>query len=62
MQPVEKLSYAENSSVRINNIKKFETELKWLKSLQAAPPLGFNDNIYHDGNIYKTPDLDAFLF
>ena len=23
-------------------------------------PLGFNDNIYHEGNISKMPDFDAF--
>ena len=22
--------------------------------------LGFNDNIYHEGNTYKMPDFDAF--
>ena len=51
MQPVEKLSYGENSTVRFNSIKRFETELK---SLQSASPLGFNDNIYHEGNISKS--------
>ena len=51
MQPVEKLIYDENSSVRFNIIKRFETELKWIKLLQSASPLGFNDNIYQEGNI-----------
>ena len=58
MQPVEKLSYDENSTVRFNTIKRFETELKWIKLLQSASPLGFNDNIYHEGNISKMPDID----
>ena len=31
VQPVEKLIYDENSSVRFNSIKRFETELKWIK-------------------------------
>ena len=60
MQPVEKLSYDENSSVRFNTIKSFETELKWIKLLQSASPLGFNDNIYHEGNISKMPDFEVF--
>ena len=60
VQPVEKLSYDENSSVRFNTIKRFETELKWIKLLQSTSPLGFNDNIYHVGNIFKMPDFDAF--
>ena len=59
MQPVEKLSYDENSSVRFNTIKRFETELKRIKLLQSASPLGFND-IYHEGNISKMPDFDVF--
>ena len=24
-------------------------------------PLGFNDNIYHEGNISKMPDFDVFF-
>ena len=46
VQSVEKLIYDENSSVRFNTIKRFETELKWIKLLQSASPLRFNDNIY----------------
>ena len=57
VQPVEKISYDENSSVRFKNIKRFETELKWIKLLQTPFPLGFNDNIYHEGNISKMPIL-----
>ena len=60
MQLVEKLSYDKNSSVNFNNIKRFETELKWIKLLQTASPLGLNDNIYHEGNISKMPYLDVF--
>ena len=60
MQPVEKLSYDENPTVRFNTIKRFETELKWIKLLQSASPLGFNDNIFDDGNISKMPDFDVF--
>ena len=60
VQPVEELSYNENSTVRFNTIKRFETELKWIKSLQSASPIGFNDSIYHEGNISKMPDFDVF--
>ena len=42
------------------NIKRHETDLKWIKFLQSPFPLGFNDNIYHEGNIYKLPDFDVF--
>ena len=59
MQPVEKLIYDENSSVRFNTIKRLETELKWRKLLQSASPLGFNDTIYQVGNISKMSDFDV---
>ena len=52
--------YDETSSVRFNTIKRLETELKWIKLLQSASPLGFNDNIYQEGNISKMPDFDVF--
>ena len=60
MQPLEKLSNDENSTVRFNTIKRFETELKWIKLLQSASILGFYDNIYHEENISKMPDFDVF--
>ena len=60
VQPVEKLSYDENSSVIFNTIKMLETEFKWIKLLQSASALGLNDNIYHEGNISKMPDFDVF--
>ena len=60
MQPVEKLTYDKNSSSRFKIIKRHETELKWIKLLQTPFPLGFNDNIYHEGNISKMPDFDVF--
>ena len=46
--------------MRFNTIKRLETELKWIKLLQSASPLGFNDNIYQEGNISKMPDFDVF--
>ena len=60
MQPVEKLIYDENSSVRFNTIKRLETRLILIKLLQSASPLGFNDNIYQEGNISKMLDFDVF--
>ena len=32
------------------------------KILQSPFPLGFNDNIYGEGNTSKMPDFDVFLF
>ena len=54
------LTYDKNSSSRFKIIKRHETELKLIKLLQTPFPLGFNDNIYHEGNISKMPDLDVF--
>ena len=31
-----------------------------MKLLESASPLGFNDNIYQEGNISKMPDFDVF--
>ena len=50
VQPVEILTYDINSSSRFKVIKRHGTELKWIKLLQTPFPLGFNDNIYHEGN------------
>ena len=47
---------------KTKNILRHELELKWIKRLQTPFPLGFNDNIYHEGNISKMPDFDVFRF
>ena len=60
VQQVEKLTYDTNSSSRFKTIKRYETELKWINLLQIPFPLGFNDNIYHEGSISKMPDFDVF--
>ena len=52
--------YDPNSSTRFKNIKRHETELKWIKFLQSPSPFGFNDNIYDEGNVSKMPDFDVF--
>ena len=44
------------------NILRHEFELKWIKLLQTPHPLGFNDNIYHEGNISRLPDFDGGFF
>ena len=62
VQPVEKITYDANSTSRFKIIKRHETELKWIKLLQTPYPLGFNDNIYHEGNLSKMPDFDVFFF
>ena len=49
-----------NSTERFKNILRHELELKWIKRLQTPFPLGFNDNIYHERNISKVPNFDAF--
>ena len=60
IQPVEKIIYGDNSTKRYRNILRHELELKWIKLLQTPHPLGFNDNIYHEGNISRLPDFDIF--
>ena len=59
IQPVEKIIYGDNSTKRYRNILRHELELKWIKLLQTPHPLGFNDNIYHEGNISRLPDFDV---
>ena len=49
-----------NSTEKYKTIFRHETELKWIKSLQTPFPSGFNDNIYHQGNISKMSDFDVF--
>ena len=60
IQPVEKITYGDNSTKRYRNILRHKLELKWIKLLQTPHPLGFNDNIYHEGNISRLPDFDVF--
>ena len=60
LQPVEEMIFDSNSTERYKNIFRHETELKWIKLLKAPFPLGFNDNIYHQGNISQMPDFDVF--
>ena len=46
-QPVQKITYDDNSTERYVNILRHELELKLIKLLQTPHPLGFNDYIYH---------------
>ena len=61
IQLVEKIISDPNSSTRLKQYR-HESKLKWIKFLQSPFPLGFNDNIYHEGNISKMPDFDVFFF
>ena len=61
IQPVEKITYDDNSTKRYRNILRHELELKWIKLLQTPHPIGLNDNIYHEGNISRLPDFDVFF-
>ena len=60
IQPVEKLYMIQIHHLDLKNIKRHETELKWIKFLQSHFPLGFNDNIYHESNISKMADFGIF--
>ena len=60
VQPIEEMILVLNLLTDIKNIFRHEAELKWIKALQTPFPLGFNDNIYHEGNISKMPDFDVF--
>ena len=60
LQPVEEMIFNSNSTERYKKFR-HETERKWIKLLQTPFPLGFNDNIYHQGNISKMPDFDIFF-
>ena len=44
---------------RLNTFSLAANILKWIKLFQTPFPLGFNDNIYHEGNISKMPDFDV---
>ena len=57
---LKKIIHKANSTERLKNILRHELELKWIKRLQTPFPLGFNDNIYHEGNISKMPYFDVF--
>ena len=58
IQSMEKIYYDVNSTARFKIIKRHETELKWIKSLQTPFPLGINDNIYHESNISIMSNFD----
>ena len=55
-----KNNFNSNSTERYKNTFRHETELKLITLLQTPFPLGFNDTIYHQGNISKMPDFDVF--
>ena len=57
---MEKITYDANSTSRFKIIKTHEIELKWIKLLQTPYPVGFNDNIYHEGDLSRIPGFDVF--
>ena len=56
IQPVELMP----NGILTSNKELLDHELNWIKSLQSPYPLGFNDNIYHQGNISKNANIDIF--
>ena len=48
-----------DGSKQVNISRADDSTHNWLL-LQTPFPLGFNDNIYHEGNISKMPDFDVF--
>ena len=61
VQPMEKIIYKSNSIERLKNILRHELDLHGLNVYKPLFPLGFNDIIYHEENISKMPDFDAFF-
>ena len=57
---MEKITYDANSTSRFKIIKGHKTEFKWIILLQTPYPLGFKNNIYHEGNLSKIADFDVF--
>ena len=62
IQPVEKITYDDNSTKRYKYVLRHELELEWIKLLKTPHPLGFIDNIYHKGNLSRLHDFDVFSF
>ena len=60
IQPVESILNDDNATKNYRNILRHELKLKWIKLLQTPHLLGFNDKIYHEGNISRLPEFDVF--
>ena len=60
IQLVEKIIYDPNSSTRLKIYRDMKLNLNGLNFCNHLFPLGFNDNIYHEGTISKMPDFDVF--
>lgn len=59
-QPLESFDFDPTLTKRFKYQARCLAELEWIKLLQTPYPLGLNDNIYHEGNISKNPDIDVF--
>ena len=60
LQPLEYITFDNTASKGYKIQARHNAELKWIKNLQTPYPLGLNDNIYREGNISKSPDIDVF--
>ena len=60
IQPIEHLTFDNSCSKSFKSQARYLNELKWIKNLQTAYPLGLNDNIYKVGNISTDPKIDVF--
>ena len=53
--------YAKTATHIKLHIGAHETGLKWIYFVQSLFILGFDDNIYNEGNISKMPNFDVFF-
>ena len=60
IQPVEQVSYDDNTTSSFKSKARLIAEFKWIQNLQTPFPLGLNDNIFQSGNISKDPSIDIF--
>ena len=60
IQPVEHLTFTDDTTKGFKAKARFMAELNWIRNLQTPFPLGLNDNIYQCGNISKDPSIDIF--
>lgn len=60
IQPVEKVTYDDNTTSSFKTKARLISEHKWIKNLQTGFPLGLNDSILGLGLISKEPSIDVF--
>ena len=57
--PMTKIYSDDNFPKKCRDILRHELELKWIELLQTPHPLGFNHNIYHEGDISRFTYFDG---